>query len=1235
METGPRDDGKGDGRGRRATVTEMFREGSGPDVRRVLAEELDEIAAAREAVATGRIRSRKRGRTTDPIDFCNDDDRNSAAAAQLCGLAFSGGGIRSATFNLGVIQALADLGLLARADYLSTVSGGGYIGAWLSAWVYHEKGIAQVEKKLGKSARPTAQVVAGDAPSAPTAPVSAPSPAAESKALEREQPPITFLRENSNYLTPRLGFFGADTWSVISIYLRNLVLNLAILAGVLLAAVLVPRLLLAMFIKLPQVDAKLPIPLVGSIDVSLSDVIALLPLLVAVWASGFNLRFVRKYDGARTPPADAPTSRFKAARQALGYMATRQSGVLMLIVGPTTLGALFVAASMRDASPVTFWDFVILMATYLVLWVLLVVVWGPYKASTSSAGVHTGRGAGWVAHVLAFGSSGLSAVLAAVLVGQCTGSGMTKSAPIWMTIGVPVVLTIFSTSVVLHLGLMGRLVSEEVREWWSRLGGWLLIVSVTWAAFCGIALLGPLLLHAAGSRLNVSAAVAWLATTVFGVWTGRSPETNGKQGSTVTAVIAGVAPHVFVLGLVLALSAAADCGLLWAHGDKLVDGGWADYPGRLAAVPWEFVLGASVVCLVAALLLSRRVDVNDFSLQPLYRNRLVRCYLGASNPNRTPHPFTGFDPADDIALAGLARDDQPLRPYPLFNVALNLVKGEKLAWQERKAESFTLAPLHCGFGTYYRATGKYAQGRLTLGQAFATSGAAASPNMGYHSNPALAFLMTVFNVRLGMWLPNPKLAKWQNPGPRLGVFALFNELFGNTSEDASYVYLSDGGHFDNLGIYELVRRRCRFIIACDASADPKVHFDDLGSVIRKCRTDFGVDVELDTVSLQPDPQTRRCAYHCAVGKVQYPEGTVGTLLYLKASLTGREPVDVLNYAAGDALFPHQSTVDQWFNESQFESYRRLGYHCGLTVFEAAAGDTRNGQTLEGIFTSLRERWYPSTGIAAGTFTRHTATLDMLNDRIRANPRLSFLDAQIYASWPELMAGTTNPPRPNLWLPEDPEARREGFYVCAALIQLMENVYTDLDLATQLDHPDNRGWMNLFRHWSWCGMLRVTWSVTAATYGARFQTFCRERLDLDIGSVQVHEGTLQRLNPVEQDFVKTLRTSHPDSTGWQFHAVRLHVPNPVSVSATPETIEFTVGFAIVEHQRLVYLRIQDHLRKMGLARDALQYMIAHDLIGQGLGLTREDEESDDGATLKRLFDSALAQAKPSAAQRAPL
>ena len=112
---------------------------------------------------------------------------------------------------------------------------------------------------------------------------------------------------------------------------------------------------------------------------------------------------------------------------------------------------------------------------------------------------------------------------------------------------------------------------------------------------------------------------------------------------------------------------------------------------------------------------SRRVDLNEFSLHALYRNRLVRCYLGASNDKRSAHPFTGFDPNDDLPLAPAAGGHRGLgsaaavrappaapptariRPYPIFNVALNLVGGKNLAWQQRKAASFIFSPEYCGF----------------------------------------------------------------------------------------------------------------------------------------------------------------------------------------------------------------------------------------------------------------------------------------------------------------------------------------------------------------------------------------------------------------------------------------------------------------------------------------------------------------------------------------------------------
>src|SRR5581483_7037403 len=247
-----------------------------------------------------------------------------------------------------------------------------------------------------------------------------------------------------------------------------------------------------------------------------------------------------------------------------------------------------------------------------------------------------------------------------------------------------------------------------------------------------------------------------------------------------------------------------------------------------------------IIFFAAGFLLSWRVDVNDFSLHHFYRNRLVRCYLGASNPEREPEPFTGFDPNDDMALCSL--DAEYPGPYPILNAALNITGGEELGYATRRAKSFAFTPLYCGYELagpgehelrFSRCDGfepsycRTEQGRskagfgklacdcgITLGTAMAISGAAASPNMGYHTSPATAFFMALFDVRLGWWMGNPRNEKkWATTGPALGFGYLFSELFAKSDQKKNYVYLSDGGHFENLAVYELIRRRCRLIVA--------------------------------------------------------------------------------------------------------------------------------------------------------------------------------------------------------------------------------------------------------------------------------------------------------------------------------------------------------------------------------------------------------------------------------------
>ncbi len=267
---------------------------------------------------------------------------------------------------------------------------------------------------------------------------------------------------------------------------------------------------------------------------------------------------------------------------------------------------------------------------------------------------------------------------------------------------------------------------------------------------------------------------------------------------------------------------------------------------------------------------------------------------------------------------------------------MNLVADNRLATIERKAASFTLSPLHVGSRDVgYRPASAYAGG-ISLGEALTTSGAAVSPNMGAGSSRALTFLLAVFNARLGVWLGNPGApgdATWTRKSPAFGLGALLSEAVGRTSDRNPYVYLSDGGHFENLGLYEMVFRRCRFVIVSDAGADAEYSFGDLANAIRRIRLDFGIEIDFPN-GVRIGPADGPLGARWAAGTIRYsaidPLMEDGILVYLKPVLVGDEPIDVANYAKAHPAFPQQSTAEQWFDEEQFESYRMLGWHTAVS-----------------------------------------------------------------------------------------------------------------------------------------------------------------------------------------------------------------------------------------------------------------------------------------------------------------
>ena len=373
----------------------------------------------------------------------------------------------------------------------------------------------------------------------------------------------------------------------------------------------------------------------------------------------------------------------------------------------------------------------------------------------------------------------------------------------------------------------------------------------------------------------------------------------------------------------------------------------------------QAILALIGVALAFVVGLGWLTDPNYLSLHGFYRARLVRAYLGASNEARYNAEITESVDGDDLDLSELGTDIGPKTrpaPYHLVNTTLNLVAGRDLATAQRSADGFILSPLYCGsLRTGYRPTTGYMGGRLTLGTALAVSGAAASPNMGSKTgSAALAMLMTLFNVRLGYWAPNPAKQHWKIPRPRLWPFYVLREFLSQTNDLSSYCYLTDGGHFDNTGLYSLVQRGCRSIFLVDCGADPRPCFADLGDAIRRCRIDFRADIQLSVNQFMRSPGAPTSGVHYVVGHVVYdreharllgwgdlsdPDDRSGTIVWVKPSVMGLDPADVRQYSLENDVFPQQTTGDQWFDEAQFESYRRLGMECAraaLSDSEVAA-----------------------------------------------------------------------------------------------------------------------------------------------------------------------------------------------------------------------------------------------------------------------------------------------------------
>lgn len=945
-----------------------------------------------------------------PREDLSRDFAHALFQQELSALCLSGGGIRSASFCLGVLQELAKKGLLADFDYISTVSGGGYIGSWLSAWRKHgedaererhrliheteecvktaktkaavleclenaenraassnRRDIARSIEAARERVRQSEEAAAGkDAlfhlQAIKTAEMGGDAKASEDdgnaesiqdielklagfadrqRRIREDAPEVEKLRSSTSYLTPRMGLMSLDSWASFATVVRNLALNWLLFLPAFLLLVAVPYGLSALFEYIASLRPSLAWEWGNWTSY-------LLPLAVLLYAASelFTSAQLVDVQRERREFAAKPLRRREidaGRKQASRGFGASEKSVLWRRLPAVFVSAYLVWAVSRPAlAGVSEWDVYIgFTAALALLWGLsFLLVWLFHAARERPVDPRWL----WLVFARFVGGAGAGAGLALVF-SLLRRFECQIGDPYVFILGVSGGLLAHFAGGVLFAGVTSivwdRVDREAVREWMARAGGlfmaalagwtiYAVLVLSPWSQWLEMASLGGWR-SALEALLGATGGVAGAAAAFFG-FSKASGRGKGAASSPFDSVdwtrVAVAAAIIFFSIIAIEASRVFD---------------WAVDPSRAGFGKWMLVFGFLALW---GFLASLAINVNVFSLHAYYRNRLIRAYLGASNAVRWPSRFTGFDDNDNLRVHEL----DARKPLHVLNLSLNLAGGRNLAWQERKASSFTITPLSVGNPHLgYRPPKEYGS-EITLGTAMAISGAAVSSSMGYHSSPALAFLMTLFNLRLGWWLGNPAHdSTWKRPGPQAALWYLVSELFGWTNDETAYVLLSDGGHFDNLGLYEMLRRRCRTIVVVDAGEDADFEFADLGNALRKARIDFGVEIrfvasdaaspdECRRLGLNNRPKTGGCWPYCAIAQITYreqPEGDdcAGTLIYIKPAIHGDEPEDIWSYASAHTSFPHESTLDQFFSESQFESYRRLGRHIGGKVFD--------------------------------------------------------------------------------------------------------------------------------------------------------------------------------------------------------------------------------------------------------------------------------------------------------------
>jgi hypothetical protein len=881
----------------------------------------------------------------------------------LKGLALSGGGVRSASFNLGVLQVLAERGLLRDVDYLSTVSGGGYIGSTLTTvlnspdiqldesfpfrhqWGEQETGAFRHLRNCANYLHP-------------------------GELLEKLRiPSLMFLGVFSNlvlivpYILLAAGLtylahnaFGHDFWEEIHGLNYDHSFKWTSIAWLVVAAG---------FLLFPRTQRA-----------SLWSTLALAGRRLTRWA--------RKALPAarRSEPAEEDRPVKTRSRLDGRSLYERLFGVLVLLACFVTL---------VESQPLL---------------------------------IHR------IARLESSGSGGWTVTLLA-------------------TLSVMIVLVV----------IVAASISKVSAPWAGRV------------ALVGFGFTGPVLL--------------WLAYAGVCVWgpfnRTRIDSWNPEYGGPVKA------------GLLYIVE--------WTENTIIP---WTQIPFGQVAEPLLF-FASGLVVLVAGKLL---IDVNDTSLNSFYRDRLSRAYLFyVDREGRTIQdtPVTSsqgrLPPVDELKLSRL-NGPASAAPYHLLNATLNVQRSRARRARNRRADFFLFSKEYVGGAlTGYCRTRDLEDmdSGIDLGTAMAISGAAAAPSIASGQAGAMVFLLALLNVRLGYWLINPaevrklaSLPRWrQRLAPRVGPSYFLRELVGRLDENTKHVYLSDGGHLENLGAFELLRRRCERIIICDAESDPEIRFGALSRLIRYARVDLGCNIEIDLDRLRLD-ESGVSAGHCAIGTIHYGNGERGELLYVKLSVTGDESETIREYRATHPRFPHESTTNQFFTEAQFEAYRHLGWHIAKEVVDRAVGSKRVGTSVDGLdelFDGLRFSLDPA-GDRTASDLKLQRELSAIEARF-SDERLASYSRELY---PELsvLTETDDPP------PTDARGCQQVMHLCNQQLHFIERVFTVKELGDPLQRGkrENGGWIALFRRWTQAPTFRFYWGLHLGRLDSRFRRFCAEELGLD-------------------------------------------------------------------------------------------------------------------------------------------